>query len=46
MGHDAAKYYNEGNLQKGEVLDFDLRGLPAHCDETAIKRAANMKHVI
>jgi len=31
---------------RGEVLDLDLGGLPEHCDEAAIKAAANVRHVI
>ena len=48
MGHDAQKYYDNANLAnaKGEVLDFDLRGLPSHCEEQDIKRAAAVKHII
>jgi len=31
-GHDAQRYFDKSNLQKAEVLDFDLRGLPSECD--------------
>jgi len=30
-GHDAIKQYD--NKNKGEVIDFDLLGLPSTCDE-------------
>jgi len=43
-GHDAIKQYD--NKNKGEVLDFDLLGLPENCDEQAVKQKANVKHVI
>ncbi len=43
-GADANRYYN--NKAKGEVLDFDLSGLPETADEITVKRSANVKHVI
>lgn len=43
-GHDAIKQYD--NKNKGEVLDFDLLGLPETCDEISVKKNANVKHVI
>ena len=43
-GADASRYYN--NKAKGEVLDFDLSGLPETADEITVKRSANVKHVI
>lgn len=46
MGHDATKYYDKQNLATGQVLDFDLQGLPNSADSIDIKKAANVKHVI
>ena len=43
-GHDAIKQYD--NQNKGEVIDFDLHGLPASCDEMSVKKNAQMKHII
>jgi len=34
-GHDAIKQYD--NKNKGELLDFDLLGLPGNCDEQSVK---------
>ena len=43
-GADPNRFYN--NKAKGEVLDFDLSGLPESADEISVKRSANVKHVI
>ena len=43
-GHDAVKQYD--NKNKGDVIDFDLIGLPENCDEITVKKNANVKHVI
>lgn len=43
-GHDANSQYQ--NKNKGEVIDFDLLGLPQNCDELSVKKNANVKHVI
>jgi hypothetical protein len=31
---------------KKTVIDLDLEGLPKNCDETQVKKLANVKHVI
>ena len=43
-GADPNRYYL--NKAKGEVLDFDLSGLPESADEITVKKQANVKHVI
>lgn len=43
-GHDAFQYYNHS--AKGEIVDFDLQGLPQNIDKIKIKEVAGVKHVI
>ena len=43
-GADPNRFYN--NKAKGEVLDFDLSGLPESTDEISVKKCAGVKHVI
>ena len=43
-GADPNRFYT--NKAKGEVIDFDLSGLPESADEISVKRQANVKHVI
>lgn len=41
------EYRKTANYPKaGEVIDIDIKGLPANCDENTLKKAANARHVI
>ena len=47
-GHNAHGTYERTKNYpiSGDIVDIDLNGLPENCDEVAIKRIANVKHVI
>lgn len=41
---DPNQFYS--HTAKGEVIDFDISGIPSTADEITVKRAAKVKHVI
>jgi hypothetical protein len=46
MNDPAQMYYDKSRMAKGEVVDFDLRGLPVNADESIVKQVAGVKHII
>jgi len=46
-GHESQKFWNEDiGKGRGEIIDLDLRRLPEKCNAEALRRAANVRHVI
>ena len=48
ISHDAIGVYEKikARPKEGEVIDLDIKGIPADFDEGQLKRVLNMKHVI